>query len=75
MCVEWDKISKQSAVLAERLDYSRARNSAIPNIASWRDDNQKRNAEVVSLRAQAENNLHLQLLRVIKVSNPSTCAT
>jgi hypothetical protein len=52
MCVEWDKISKQSAVLAERLDYSRARNSAIPNIASWRDDNQKRNAEVVSLRAQ-----------------------
>jgi hypothetical protein len=58
MCVEWDKISKQSAVLAERMDYSRARNSVIPNIASWRDDNQKRDAEVASLRALVRANVH-----------------
>jgi len=58
VCVEWDKISKQSAVLAERMDYSRARNSVIPNNASWRDDNQKRDAEVASLRSLVRANVH-----------------
>ena len=57
MCVEWDKISKQSAVLAERMDYSRARISKVSNVASWRDDNQNRAAEVAPLRTPVRANV------------------